>query len=290
MRKYTYNLDVLNEWSSGLAYILGLALTDGSIHKDKTRVAFYSSDLQMLEIVQQFFESTSPLVTHSTPGKYSFEKGGTSYPGKKQMYVFYLNSKAAAERFIQLGITPNKSYVGPYPSIPQEVWWHFFRGVFDGDGNIYFSKKHGLRITIAGNRNCILGIQTDLNRLFAIPSTARYLDMDKVKLLDLCGESAEQALSYLYQDSENLRLERKYNQWRDWNENYKLVRPCILCDTPIRSPKSQKLCPSCSAIRDRLMNRRSDHFRRNGVWYTLRSLCKPEESHLHIENLDRNSR
>src|SRR5215467_12102671 len=100
-----------------------------------SRIAFYSSDLQMLEIVQQFFESTRPVVTHSAPGKYSFEKGGTTYTGKKQMYAFDLDSKAAVERFMQLGVTPNKCYTGPYPSVPQEVWWHFFRGVLDGDGN-----------------------------------------------------------------------------------------------------------------------------------------------------------
>jgi hypothetical protein len=35
------------------------------------------------------------------------------------------------------------------------------------------------------------------------------------------------------------------------------------------------------------MNRRNDHHKRNGVWLPLRSLCKPEESHLRIERLDR---
>jgi hypothetical protein len=40
MKKYTDNLNVLNEWSPGLAYILGLALTDGTVNKDLTRVAF----------------------------------------------------------------------------------------------------------------------------------------------------------------------------------------------------------------------------------------------------------
>jgi hypothetical protein len=287
MKKYTYNLDVLNEWSPGLAYILGLALTDGTIRKDMTRIAFYSSDLQMLEIVQQFFESTHPVVTHSTPGKYSFEIGGTAYPGKKQMYVFYLDSKVAAERFIQLGITPNKSYIGPYPSIPQEVWWHFFRGVLDGDGNIAFSRKGGLRIKIAGNRNGVLGLQTDLAELFSIRSTARYLDIDRVKLLDLCGEFAERARSCMYQDSENLRLERKYHQWLEWNDHIKLTTHCLLCNVSIRSPKGQKLCSSCQVIRNRLMNRRSDHYRRNGVWLSLRELCKPGEGHLLIEQLDR---
>ena len=290
MKKYTYNLNVLNEWSPGLAYILGLALTDGTVHKNMTRVAFYSSDMQMLEIVQEFFESTRPVVTHSTPGKYSFVIKGTSYIGKKQMYAFYLDLKVAVERFIQLGITPNKSYVGPYPSVPQEVWWHFFRGILDGDGNIYFSRnsrKCGLRIMIAGNRNCILGLQKDLSKSFAIHSTARYLDVDRVKLLDLWGESAERALIYTYQDSENFRLVRKYHQWLEWNDHHKLTTRCFLCDVSIRSSQGQKLCPTCQVIRNRLMNRRSDHYRRNGVRPSLRDLCKPEESHLLVERLDR---
>jgi hypothetical protein len=32
MKKYDYHLDVLNEWSPRLAYVLGLALTDGTVH------------------------------------------------------------------------------------------------------------------------------------------------------------------------------------------------------------------------------------------------------------------
>ena len=290
MRKYSYNLDVLNEWSPGLAYILGLALTDGTIHNNMSRVTFYSSDLQMLEIVQQFFESTRPVVTHSTPGKSDFEIGGTTYTGKKQMYAFHLDSKSAVARFIQLGVTPNKSYGGPYPSVLQDIWWHFFRGVLDGDGNIYFSRnsrKSGLRIMVAGNRNCILGLQTDLARLFAIHSTARYLAVDRVKLLDLWGESAERALSCTYQDSENLRLERKYHQWLEWNDHIKLTTYCLLCNVSIRSSQGQKLCPECRVIRNRLMNRRSDHYKRSGVWLSFRELCKPDESHLAVERLDR---
>jgi hypothetical protein len=203
------------------------------------------------------------------------------------MYAFYLDSKDAVERFIQLGVTPNKSDIGPYPNVPKEVWWHFFRGVLDGDGNIAFSRKGGLRIQIAGNRNCVVGLQTDLAELFSIRSTARYLDKDRVKLLDLCGEFAERALSCIYQDSENLRLERKYHQWLEWNDHIKLTTHCLLCDAVIRTPKGQKLCSSCQVIRNRLMNRRSDHYRRNGVWLSLRELCRPEESHLLIEQLDR---
>ena len=283
MKRHIYNLNVLNEWSPGLAYVLGLALTDGSIRKDLTRISFYSSDQQMLEIVKNFFESTRPIAPHSQPGKY-LENG--AYPGKKQMYVFYIDSKQAVERFCQLGITPNKSYVGPYPNVPQDLWWHYFRGIFDGDGNINFSRKTGLRITIAGNRNCILGLQSDLARLFCIHSVARYLDEDRVKILDLLGKHAERALILLYQDSEGLRLERKYTQGLEWNQHFKLMTNCLLCDVPLRASKGEKLCPSCRVIRNRLMNRRSYHYRRKGIWMSLRDLCQPEENHLPVERLD----
>jgi hypothetical protein len=284
MKKYDYNPDVLNHWSPGLAYVLGLALTDGSVNRDLTRISFYSTDQQMLEIIRTFFQSTRPIFAHSRPGKY-LDNG--SFPGKKQMYAFYVDSKRIVERFCQFGITPNKSYVGPYPIIPRDIWWHYFRGILDGDGNILFSRKVGLRISIAGNRNCILGLRSDLLEFFSIHSQAAYLNEDKCKYLYLYGENAEKSLTLTYQESENLRLERKYNQWFEWNQHIKLMTICLLCENPLRASKGEKLCPTCRVIRQRLMNRRSDHYRRKGVWLSLRELCKPEESLLPVERLDR---
>src|SRR2546425_1786306 len=145
-----------------------------------TRVAFYSSDLQMLEIVRQVFESTRPVELHSSPDRNVVKTNGTTYVGKKQMYGFHVDSIQAAQRFCQLGVTPNKSYTGEYPQVPQEVWWHYFRGILDGDGNIFFSRKHGLRITIAGNRNCIIGLHSDLSEMFSLCSQTKHLDEDRV--------------------------------------------------------------------------------------------------------------
>lgn len=213
MRKYTYNLDVLDDWSPGLASILGLALTDGTVNIDLTRITFYSSDVQMLEVVKNFFESTRLITPHSRPGISFFnKKQGKPFTGKKQMYAFLHDSKQAAARFYELDVMPNNSYAGPYPIVPQKVWWHFFRSVLEGDGNITFSRKGGLRIKIAGNRNCLLGLQSDLAGLFSICSTARYLGRDRVKLLDFSGVPAERAVICMYQASDNLRLERKYQQ------------------------------------------------------------------------------
>jgi hypothetical protein len=132
MKKYDYNLEVLEHWSPGLAYVLGLALTDGSVHKDLTRISFYSTDQQMLEIVRDFFQSTRAVVPHSRPEKALFQRKGVTYIGKKQMYAFYIDSKRAVEGFCQFGVTPNKSSAGLYPAVPRDVRWHYFRGILDG--------------------------------------------------------------------------------------------------------------------------------------------------------------
>ena len=285
MKKYAYNLEVLDQWSPGLAYVLGLALTDGSVHKDLTRISFYSTDQQLLEVVRNFFQSTRPVVPHSQPGKYFGEN--RSYLNRKQMYAFYVDSKRAVERFCQFGVMPNKSYAGPYPTVPRDVWWHYFRGILDGDGNILFSRKAGLRVTISGNKNCVSGLQSDLSQLFSIRSQTDHLDEDRVKRLYIYGKNAENALTLTYQESENLRLERKYQQWLEWNNQIKLMTRCLLCDVSLRASKGEKLCPDCRISRQRLMNRRSDHYRRTGVWLPLRDLCRPGESHLPVERLDR---
>jgi hypothetical protein len=122
--------------------------------------------------------------------------------------------------------------------------------------------------------------------MFFVRSTARYLDVERVKLLELRGEHAERALTLLYQDSDDLRLERKYHQWLKWNQHFKLITSCLLCGVSLRASKGEKFCLSCRVIRNRLMNRRSDHYRRKGIWMSLRDLCKPEEKHLPVERLD----
>ena len=122
---------------------------------------------------------------------------------------------------------------------------------------------------------------------FDIESHAKHLGEDHVKLLFLYGAHAERALARTYEDSQGLRLDRKYAQWLDWNKNGKLVVTCLLCETPIRASKGQRLCLWCRVIRQRLMNRRSDHYRRKNVWLSLRAVCRPTEQHLPVERLDR---
>ncbi len=276
--KYTINLDFFAEWSQDLAYVLGYIIGDGNINKLLTTLTIVSTDKDHLETINAAIGSNRPLyqgVLHNT------------YINAKQTWSLLISSTVVIRHLIHSGIEPDKSVSGGYPSVPKEYWWHFFRGILDSDGNILFSPKAGLRVTIAGNRKCIIGLQSDLAQFFTIDSHTKHLDEAGVKLLFLYGENAERALTLIYQNSDSLRLERKYNQWVEWNQHFKRITKCLLCDIALSASKNEKLCPSCRLIRTRLMNRRSDHYRRKGIWLSLRDLCRPEESHLPIERLDR---
>jgi hypothetical protein len=277
--KYTINIDFFAEWSQDLAYVLGYVIGDGNVDELLTRLTIVSKDKDHLERINTAIGSNRPLYQRALDDTY--------YEGAKQTWSLIVTSTAVVHHLLRLSIEPNKSISGSYPLVPKEFWWHFFRGILDSDGNIFFSPKAGLRVTIAGNRKCIMGLQSDLSHLFSIDSQTKHLDEDRVKLLFLYGENAERALMLTYQSSDGLRLERKYIQWLEWNQYFKLMTNCLLCDAPLRASKGEKLCPSCRIIRTRLMNRRSDHHRRKGTWLSLRELCKPEESHLPVEHLDR---
>lgn len=276
--KYTINSDFFAEWSQDLAYVVGYVIGDGNINKSLTTLTIVSIDKAHLETINTAIGSDRPL--HKRVLDRTYERA-------KQTWSLSVSSAVVVHRLLHLGIEPDKSVSGGYPSVPKEFWWQFFRGILDSDGNILFSPKAGLRVTIAGNRKCIIGLQSDLSQFFSIDSLTKHLDEDGVKLLFLYGSNAERALTLIYQNSDSLRLERKYNQWLEWNQHFKLITNCLLCDTLIRASKGEKLCPSCRVIRTRLMNRRSDHYRRKGTWLPLRDLCRPEESHLLIERLDR---
>ena len=276
--KYTINIDFFAEWSQDMAYVLGYVIGDGNVDALLTRLTIVSKDKDHLEKINAAIGSNRPLYQRALDNPYE---------GAKQTWSLIVASTAVVHHLLRFGIEPNKSISGSYRSVPKEFWWHFFRGILDSDGNILFSPKAGLRVTIAGNWKCIRGLQSDLSHLFSIDSQTKHLDEDRVKLLFLYGENAERVLTLMYQNSDGLRLERKYTQWLEWNQHFKLMTSCLLCEAPLRASKGQKLCLSCRVIRTRLMNRRSDHHRRRGTWLSLRTLCKPEESHLPIERLDR---
>lgn len=112
------------EWSSNFAYALGLIASDGSLSKDGRHIVLTSIDIDQLK------NFVHCLRIQSSIRAYKGSDGKTASRVQIGDVLFY--------KFLQgIGLTPAKSKtIGPL-QIPQEFFFDFLRGVFDGDGSTY---------------------------------------------------------------------------------------------------------------------------------------------------------
>lgn len=116
------------------AYFLGLIITDGSNDGSRVRLFQHKRDRYILE-------------------KFSFEIGIKNiYEDRNICSVEAYSSKLAYD-LKKYGVIKNKTkYLTQIPleKIPKEYLHHFWRGYFDGDGCISYSKDKEYRVSVCG--------------------------------------------------------------------------------------------------------------------------------------------
>lgn len=119
------NTKVFINWSAQFAYAIGLLATDGCVYKDGKRVAFTSKDYDQVENLMKCLKISCKVGLNISGNKKS-----TSYRVQfvDPAFVIFLNS---------IGIGSNKSKTISKIKIPDELFFDFIRGCFDGDGSIY---------------------------------------------------------------------------------------------------------------------------------------------------------
>ncbi|MBI2100495.1 MAG: hypothetical protein HYT47_00515 [Candidatus Vogelbacteria bacterium] len=113
------------KWSSEFSYALGLLTTDGCLSDDGRHISFVSKDREQIEHFSQalrLFNKTSRHVSG-----YNGSKAYRLQFGDVLFYRFLLG----------IGLTPAKSKTLGEVIIPDKYFFHFLRGVFDGDGYSY---------------------------------------------------------------------------------------------------------------------------------------------------------
>ncbi len=201
---YEINEDFFHNWSKEMAYILGLILTDGNIGTDDDRISITMKDVELLEKVKKKLESNH-LIKH-------LKAYGT--------YQFGFAREKMSDRLRELGITKNKSLDVKFPDIPSKFLSHFIRGVFDGDGSVFFeprSKKSPLRVSFtSGSKAFITTLEHNLHsfaglskrNIYEKQSTNttyyfRYPHKDCLKFFDYIYAGAD----------ESMWLERKHQKF-----------------------------------------------------------------------------
>ena len=193
------------------AYTLGLLTSDGNVQNKSSTITICltNTDGYILEKINEELLSGlgNILVTHKEDEK----------PRK----VLSFNGKHLKDKLAEYNIVPRKSYIIKELStkIPEELYHHYIRGLFDGDGVCSYEtshKKKKVRIGFCGhNRDFV-----ENYRNFLINK----LDMNQTKLFNTggcwqCSWSSKKDLinfyNYIYKDA-TIFLGRKKKKISDY--------------------------------------------------------------------------
>ena len=112
-------------WSPEFAYAIGLLVTDGCMSSDGRHIDLTSNDKEQLVNFMKCL---------GIKNKIGFKMSG--YTGRQAMCVQF--SDVTFYNFlVGIGLMPNKSKVLEAIAIPDEYFFDFLRGDFDGDGTFY---------------------------------------------------------------------------------------------------------------------------------------------------------
>ena len=207
------NLNLFKSWSCELAYFLGWLITDGCVEMPPINTRYLISwelkDEEPLLIFKTIFQSEKKIEITKN-GKYKRLR---------------LCGKEIVEKVISYGIMPRKTFITRLPKIPYEFMSHFMRGVLEGDGTItirsggYFNRSDYKRLTVdiaSGNEQFPIDIISYLGYGKFLPNYGKIGHQSCRASFD-CS-NAVKFLNWTYQNSDGLRLTRKWNTWQSFLE------------------------------------------------------------------------
>lgn len=197
-----------SKWSPEMAYVLGLIATDGCISRSGA-VSLCVNDKELLEKVRLVMGSEHIIKSHKH---------------QEALYGFRFTRKKLTADLKKLGILPKKSLTIGFPDVPDAFLVDFIRGVFDGDGSVFFEKrslKLPLRASfISGSKDFIETLESKLMALGmpkrtiyqhktknAVSYMIRYAHANSIKLFNLLYNSNQNTVK------KGMFLARKYNKF-----------------------------------------------------------------------------
>lgn len=114
------------KWSANFAYAIGLLTADGCLYNDKRHISLVSNDFEQIKNFKKCLNLKDIKIGLSKSG----QKNNTSYRIQFGDVLFY--------KFLQeIGLSSAKSKTIGKVDIPEDYFFDFLRGVFDGDGCFY---------------------------------------------------------------------------------------------------------------------------------------------------------
>lgn len=189
-------------------YLCGLIASDGCLWKKKPviEILLQRSDEDVLEAIYKKLPVGAKLYR----------------PKNRNITKLYIRCVPFYNWLISVGITPHKSesLSIDFSRIPNEFFFHFFRGYIDGDGSIRKMTENHSRLTVTGNEDTMNKLYDKINEicgicgsLFAVKTQASFqmykLAYQKkasvVRLLELMYENATIYLQRKFKISNSIR-------------------------------------------------------------------------------------
>lgn len=132
------NKNFFKKWSANMAYVLGFIIADGNISVSKRGSHFLNLKITDKKLL---YDIRTVLQSNHFIGK----RPGTG--NEKTKYTLQIGSYEMCDDLRALGLCEKKSYHLFFPNIPSRYLFHFVRGYFDGDGNVWVGIIHKKRKT-----------------------------------------------------------------------------------------------------------------------------------------------
>ena len=220
VRKYTLNENYFDKIDTpNKAYILGLLYADGynSISKGTICLSLQDIDKAILEKINIEIDSNRPLEFINN------DKIASNGYKSRNMYKLNISSIHMCRALETIGMVQNKSLVLTFPDIDKQLYSHFIRGYFDGDGSYcchYLNNGSNSRndlVTITSTKAMCESILSILHEENIVGGGGIYDASNHnniTKVLSISGKvQCYNFLSWLYQDAQ-LYIERKYNNYK----------------------------------------------------------------------------
>lgn len=224
--KYIYNNEDYfdNIDSQNKAYILGLLFADGCNHiYNSNGESKYQITLSLQEEDKEILEKIKVEMILQNPLHYIMPRTGNCINGKivksaKPQWKLEFNNKHMSLRLSELGMVQNKSLVLQFPNIDSNLYRHFIRGYFDGDGSVYsyMSDKYMCyRFKIVSSRFLCLRIKEIIQKELCINLYLQKVDTHNggtYTLTTVSNKDTKEILDWIYKDAD-LYMERKHNKF-----------------------------------------------------------------------------
>lgn len=112
-------------WTAELAYVVGIFASDGNLGKDGMYLDVTSVDIETVQTVKRILKLEKVSIGTKSSGAGTF---AYRLQFKRVLFHQWLRS---------IGLTPDKSKTIGRINVPDEYFFDFLRGVWDGDGCIY---------------------------------------------------------------------------------------------------------------------------------------------------------